>query len=75
MTEKSSHPFLLPAEAVAQKYETNLETGLTSRKVIELQKRYPKNELKGGGAIPWYTIFLKQLINAMGLVCSSQYIQ
>ncbi|KAH8801718.1 P-type ATPase-like protein [Xylogone sp. PMI_703] len=68
MAEKPRHPFLLSVEDAAQQYGTNLETGLTTRKVRELQEKYPKNELQGGGGIPWYKIFLKQLINAMGLV-------
>ncbi|RFU28751.1 hypothetical protein B7463_g7598, partial [Scytalidium lignicola] len=68
MAEKPRHPFLLSVEDVAQQYGTNLETGLTTRKVGDLQKQYPKNELQGGEGIPWYKIFLKQLINAMGLV-------
>lgn len=68
MAEKPQHPFLLSIDDVARQYGTSLETGLTSRKVGELQKQYPKNELQGGGGIPWYKIFLKQLINAMGLV-------
>lgn len=62
------HPFLLPVEEVAAKLSTNVDKGLTSTLVEKLQQEYPPNELDAGGAIPWYTIFLKQLFNAMVLV-------
>ncbi|KAF3017425.1 Na+ ATPase [Neopestalotiopsis sp. 37M] len=62
------HPFLLPVQDVAQKLDTDIERGLTSAQVAQLQEKHPPNELDVGGAIPWYTIFLRQLLNAMILV-------
>ncbi|KAH7026603.1 uncharacterized protein B0I36DRAFT_352437 [Microdochium trichocladiopsis] len=61
-------PFLLSVEDVVKAVETDLDRGLTSAQVAQLQQKYPKNELDVGGAIPWYKIFIKQLVNAMVLV-------
>ena len=63
------HPFLLPTEEVAKQMDTNFENGLTARQVTELQKTYPPNELEDGGGVEWYRIFIKQISNAMILVC------
>lgn len=62
------HAFLLPIPEVVKAVNTDVDKGLTTEQVTELQQQYPKNELDVGGAIPWYTIFLKQLFNAMILV-------
>jgi Na+-exporting ATPase len=62
------HPFLLPIEDVAKQLNTNIETGLSARKVAELRKECPPNELEGGGGVAWYKILLKQISNAMILV-------
>jgi P-type Na+/K+ transporter len=62
------HPFLLSVEDVARHLDSDLERGLSSSQVSQLQQRYPPNELDVGGAIPWYKIFIKQLLNAMILV-------
>ncbi|KAI1819481.1 hypothetical protein F4861DRAFT_534405 [Xylaria intraflava] len=62
------HPFLLPAEDVAKQLNTDFERGLSSGQVSRLRQKYPPNELEVGGAIPWYKIFIKQLLNAMILV-------
>ncbi|KAI1460391.1 potassium/sodium eff [Annulohypoxylon moriforme] len=62
------HPFLLTAQDVEKALDTDLERGLSSTKVAQLQEIYPPNELDVGGAIPWYKIFLRQLFNAMILV-------
>ena len=70
--EYERHPFLLPAEDVARVLGSDLEKGLSSSQVAELQQKYPPNELDVGGAIPWYKIFIKQLLNAMILVRSRQ---
>lgn len=64
------HPFLLSIEEVATQLGTSTETGLSARKVQELQKGNPKNELEGRGGTPWYSILLKQCSNAMILVGS-----
>lgn len=64
------HPFLLPSTDVAAILKTDLEHGLTSEQVAKLQQEHPPNELEVAGAIPWHTIFVKQLFNAMILVSS-----
>jgi Na+-exporting ATPase len=66
--EFPKHPFLLPPDEVAQALGTDVDKGLTSAQVAELQKKYPPNELDVGGSIAWYTIFIRQLCNAMVLV-------
>ncbi|KAI0508525.1 hypothetical protein F5B22DRAFT_390407 [Xylaria bambusicola] len=66
--EYERHPFLQSAEDVAKHLGSDLEKGLSSSQVTELQQKYPPNELDVGGAIPWYKIFIKQLLNAMILV-------
>lgn len=63
------HPFLLSAEDVANQLHTDIENGLTARKVAELQKECKPNELEGGGGIVWHKILIKQISNAMILVC------
>ncbi len=68
------HPFLLSVDDVVSQLGTNLETGLTSRRVAELTKQYPPNELDDGGGVAWTTILLKQVSNAMILVCTFVYV-
>lgn len=62
------HPFLLSIEDVVSQLGTNLETGLTDKRVAELKKQYPPNELDDGGGVSWTAILLKQVSNAMILV-------
>ncbi|KAH6635616.1 hypothetical protein B0J18DRAFT_419269 [Chaetomium sp. MPI-SDFR-AT-0129] len=62
------HPFLLSVDEVAQAAGTDVDKGLTSARAAELQQQYPRNELDVGGSIAWYTIFIRQLCNAMILV-------
>lgn len=62
------HPFILSSKDVAAQLETNIETGLTARKVSELQTKFSKNVLNGGGGVAWHTILIKQISNAMILV-------
>ncbi|KAK3318016.1 hypothetical protein B0H66DRAFT_221479 [Apodospora peruviana] len=62
------HPFLLPISEVEGALETNVDNGLTSAQIPQLQQKYGPNELDVGGAISWYTIFIRQLANAMILV-------
>jgi magnesium-transporting ATPase (P-type) len=52
----------------AQALQTDLDKGLTTAQVAELQEKYPKNELDVGDTIPWYSILTKQILNAMILV-------
>lgn len=63
------HAFLLTIDEVAQQLKTNIEDGLTASRVQELQRTHPANELVGGGGISWHKILLKQVSNAMILVC------
>jgi Na+-exporting ATPase len=67
--EFPKHPFLLSVQEVKQATGTDVDKGLTSAQVAELQQKYPPNELDVGGGIAWYTIFIRQLCNAMILVC------
>jgi Na+-exporting ATPase len=62
------HPFILSYEDVANQLETNVETGLTARKVSELHGKVSKNVLDDGGGVAWYSILIKQISNAMILV-------
>ena len=62
------HPFLLSVNDVAEQLGTDIEVGLTARKVAELQRECAPNELADGGGIAWYKILIKQLSNAMILV-------
>jgi len=67
--EYPKHPFLLSAQEVEQTLETNVDNGLSSSQIPQLQQKYGPNELEVGGAIAWYTILIRQLANAMVLVC------
>ena len=62
------HPFLLSIQDVVSQLGTNLETGLSARRVAELKKEYPPNELDDEGGVDWTTILIKQVSNAMILV-------
>ncbi|KAL5345665.1 potassium/sodium eff [Pseudogymnoascus australis] len=62
------HPFLLSVDDVASQLGTNIETGLSARRVAELKNEYPPNELDGGGGPNWTTLLMKQISNAMILV-------
>ncbi|KAL2267417.1 hypothetical protein VTJ83DRAFT_4694 [Remersonia thermophila] len=66
--EFPKHPFLLSIPEVEKATGTNVDKGLTSGQVAELQSKYPPNELDVGGSVAWYTIFIRQLCNAMILV-------
>ncbi|EAQ88307.1 hypothetical protein CHGG_04926 [Chaetomium globosum CBS 148.51] len=66
--EFPKHPFLLSVREVEQAVGTDVDKGLTSSRAAELQQQYPPNELDVGGSIAWYTIFIRQLCNAMILV-------
>ncbi|PHH62333.1 hypothetical protein CDD81_7253 [Ophiocordyceps australis] len=68
MAEYDRHPFLLSVKETAQVLTTDIDRGLSSEQVAQLQQRYPKNELDVGKAIPWYSILTKQVLNAMILV-------
>jgi P-type Na+/K+ transporter len=68
MSTDGRNPFLLSVDEVIQLLETDVDRGLNSAQIPTLQEKYGPNELDVGGAIPWYTIFLRQLFNAMILV-------
>lgn len=59
------HPFLLPSADVAAALKTDIDNGLTSAQVAQLQNTYPSNELDIQGSISWHSILAKQLFNAM----------
>ncbi len=63
-----NHPFLLSVEDVARQLDTSIETGLSARKVQELQRECLPNELEGGAGPSGWKIFIKQMTNAMILV-------
>jgi Na+-exporting ATPase len=67
------HPFLLSVEDAAKQLGTNIQTGLTARKIAELRKECPPNELEGGDGTFWHKILLKQVSNAMILVREIPY--
>lgn len=69
--EFNSHPFLLPVNEVADVLGTDIEKGLASAEVTRLSEKYPPNVLDVGEGIAWYTIFFRQLFNAMILVSPS----
>ena len=62
------HPFLLTVSETAEVLGTDVEEGLLTMSVVELQRKYPRNELDVGGTVAWYTILSKQVVNAMILV-------
>ncbi|KAK4121703.1 ATPase, P-type cation-transporter [Parathielavia appendiculata] len=66
--EFPKHPFLLSVREVEQAVGTDVDKGLTASRAAELQQKYGPNELDVGGGIAWYTIFIRQLCNAMILV-------
>lgn len=68
--EYPKHPFLLTISETVDILGTDVEEGLLSNQVAELQRTYPPNELDVGGGVAWYTILSKQLLNAMILVWS-----
>lgn len=59
------HPFLLTPAEVAAALNTDIDNGLSSVQVAQLQNEVPPNELTIDGAISWHTILAKQLFNAM----------
>ncbi|PHH51772.1 Sodium transport ATPase 1 [Ceratocystis fimbriata CBS 114723] len=67
-TADFKHPFLLSVEDTARDYSTNVDAGLTSSQVSQLQSIHPPNELDIGDGVAWYKILSKQLLNAMILV-------
>ncbi|EGX96970.1 potassium/sodium efflux P-type ATPase [Cordyceps militaris CM01] len=68
MAEFPQHPFLLSVADTADALGTDVDKGLTSAQVAQMQEKYPLNELDVGGSIAWYSILTKQILNAMIIV-------
>lgn len=68
MAEFPKHPFLLSVVETADALSTDVDKGLTSAQVAQMQEKYPKNELDVGDGIAWYKILTKQILNAMIIV-------
>ncbi|KZF24870.1 Na+-exporting ATPase [Xylona heveae TC161] len=66
--EYVKHPFLLSVDDVVQHLHTDIEKGLSSARILELQKQYGQNKLEGEGGVKWYSVLMKQISNAMILV-------
>lgn len=66
--EFPKHPFLLSIDETAQALGTDIDKGLSSQQVQELEQKYPKNELDIGGQVAWWSILTKQIFNAMIIV-------
>lgn len=68
MAEFPKHPFLLSIGETADALSTDVDKGLTSAQVAQMQQKYPKNELDVGEGIAWYKLLTKQILNAMIIV-------
>lgn len=68
----SRHPFLLSVDSILDQLHTNKDTGLSQVKAQEGQRDYGPNRLEGEGGVQWYSVLLKQISNAMILVCLFQ---
>ena len=68
----SRHPFLLSVDPLLDQLHTNKDTGLSQVKAQEGQRDYGLNRLEGEGGVQWYSVLLKQISNAMILVCLFQ---
>lgn len=74
--EYSRHPFLLSLDELHRLFgNTNAETGLIQLRAREAQEKYGPNKLEGEGVVQWYSVLLKQISNAMILVCSFVYLE
>ncbi|KZV90278.1 potassium/sodium eff, partial [Exidia glandulosa HHB12029] len=61
-------PHVRPADDVVRELESDVHQGLSFAKANELLTRYGRNELEGGGGVPVWKVFLKQVANAMTIV-------
>ena len=68
--EFPKHPFLLSVQETAQVLGTDIDKGLSSHQIQQLEQQYPKNELDVGGTVPWWSLLTKQIFNAMIIVSS-----
>ncbi|CAK7205570.1 potassium/sodium eff [Sporothrix eucalyptigena] len=64
----TAHPFLLSIQDVAKQLETDTDKGLTTAQVQQRQSQYGPNELEVHEPTPWYSILIKQFMNAMMIV-------
>ena len=67
--EYPKHPFTQLSEEVITHLQTNDETGISPNQAQEAQKTYGPNKLEGEGGVKWHKVLLKQVSNAMILVC------
>ena len=66
--EFETHPFLASLKELAERLETNLETGLTEAQAKTAADKYGPNKLEDEGGVKWYHVLTKQISNAMILV-------
>lgn len=76
-TDGAAHPYLsqpphsLTHEEIIAELGTNSENGLTTAEVKERLAKYGENMLEGDEGVSIAKIFIRQIANAMMLVCSS----
>lgn len=63
------HPFRLSVDEVKNHLGTDLDIGLRPANVKDIRSRCGENKLAGQGGVQWYAVLLKQVSNAMILVC------
>lgn len=66
--EKSILPHTLPAQRVAESFNSHLENGLTSEDAAARLERDGPNSIKGAKGISLWEIFLAQVANALTVV-------
>jgi len=65
----SNDPYLLSGDQVAQQMSTDPENGLSDAEAGARMTKFGLNELDTGPGASVVRILLRQLFNAMGLVC------
>lgn len=63
--------YRLPADEVARLLETNLERGLSKREAKRRHEIVGDNALEGGERVSIWKVLIRQVANALTLVCSS----
>jgi P-type Na+/K+ transporter len=66
--EKSILPHTLPAQRVAESFNSHIENGLTSEDAAARLERDGPNSIKGAKGISLWEIFLAQVANALTVV-------
>jgi len=54
--------------ALCKKFNTNVETGLTSEAAAEIHKRVGDNSLSKKKSVPWYCLLLHEMIGLFSLL-------